>query len=93
MAKAALEIAGTWVIITHSASRIVDRRVDVEPAVGGQRGDHLEMLGDGIEPAPDHADLRIDNARGAVDQQPLGGVGGAGQHHDVGDAGDQRRAR
>ena len=56
----------------------------------GQRRDQLELLGDRIEPASDQRDLRLDDARRAVDQQPFGGAGGAGQHDDVGDARDQR---
>ena len=40
----------------------------------GQSRDQLEMLGDGVEPAPDQGDLRIDDARRAIDQQPFGGA-------------------
>ena len=68
----------------------IDGRVDIEPAVRGERCDQLEMFGDRVEPAPDQGDLCIDDTRGAVDQQPFGGAGGAGQHDDVGDARDQR---
>ena len=56
----------------------------------GEGRDQLEMFGDRVEPAPDQGDLRIDDARRPVDQQPFGGAGGAGQHDDVGDARDQR---
>ena len=56
----------------------------------GESGDQLEMFGDRVEPAPDQGDLGIDDARGAIDQQPFGDGVGVGQHHDVGDAGDER---
>ena len=41
----------------HHPQRLahVDRRVDVEAAVRGERGDQLEMFGDRIQPAPDQA--------------------------------------
>ena len=89
VAKPALEIAGT--LGHHHPQRLahIDGRVDVEPAVCGESRDQLEMLGDRVEPAPDQGDLRIDDARRPVDQQPFGGAGGAGQHDDVGDARDQ----
>ena len=76
----------------HHPQRLahIDGRVDIEPAVRGESGDQLEMFGDRVQPAPDQGDLRVDDARGPVDQQPLGGAGGAGQHDDVGDARDQR---
>ena len=79
----------------HHGQRLahIDRRIDVDPAGGHQRGHQLELVGDRIEPALDQLDLRLDHAAGAVDQQALGRAGGAGQHDDVGDAGDQRQRR
>ena len=62
----------------------------IEPAMRSESRDQFEMFGDRIQPAPDQGDLGVDDARRPVDQQPLGGAGGAGQHDDVGDARDQR---
>ena len=67
-----------------------DGRFDVDAAVCGQRRDQFEMVGDGIEPAADQRDLGFHEAGRPVDQQPLGGPRGAGEHRDVGDARDQR---
>src|SRR6185312_3721542 len=58
---------------------------------GHQGGQQFELLGDGIELVLDRRHLAVDDAGGAVDQQAFGGTGGAGQHHDVGDARDQRQ--
>ena len=43
----------------HHRQRLAhgDRRIDVDPAGGRQRGQQLELLGDRIEPALDHRDL------------------------------------
>ena len=90
VAKAALEIAGTWVIITHSASRmstgeLMSRRPLAASAAIISR---CSVTGSSrLVIAPTCASTtraaRSTSNRSAV-------FGGAGQHHDVGDAGDQR---
>ena len=90
VAKAALEIAGTLVIITHSASRISTPELTSRRPCAARAAISSRCLADGFEATLHQRDLRIDDARGTVDQQTLGGVGRAGQHHDVGDARYQR---
>ena len=77
----------------HDRQRLAhgDREFDIDPAGGHQGGQQFELLGDGIELVLDRRHLAVDDAGGAVDQQAFGGTGGAGQHHDVGDARDQRQ--
>jgi hypothetical protein len=77
----------------HDRQRLTDgdRRIHVDPAGGGESRNQLELFSDRIEPALDRRYLALDDTRGAVDQQALGRTRGAGQHHDIGDAGNQRQ--
>ena len=67
-----------------------DRRFDVDATAGGKGCDQLELLAHRIESVADQRHLGIDHAGGTVDEQPFRGAGRAGQHDDVGDAGNQR---
>ena len=49
MAKAALEIAGTWVIITHSASRMSTGELMSRRPLPASAATISQMVGDGIE--------------------------------------------